>query len=282
MNRTHQIMLILVIVLSVCAVSFYVATSGRRAELIVSFLDVGQGDAIYIQTPSGKQVLIDGGPDREVLRQLGEMMLWHDRTIDVIVATHPDADHVSGLVDVLQRYQVDLIVEPGVQHDTPQAQSMLKSVAGEGAQELLARRGQVIDFQDGVELEILFPDRDVSRVETNTASIVARLSYGSTSVLLTGDSPAAIEKYLVALDAQGLNSDILKAGHHGSKTSSSPEFLDAVSPDFTIFSRGCDNRYGHPSTEVVALLAAASLPTLDTCNDGRITFLSDGVHIWKR
>ncbi len=282
MNRTHQITLILVVIFSVCALSLFIATRARAPQLVVSFLNVGQGDAIFIQTPSGKQVLIDGGPDREVLRELGEVLSWHDRTIDVVVATHPDADHISGLIDVLQRYEVDLIVEPGVKHDTPQAESMLKSVAGEGAQELIARRGQVIDFQDGVQLEILFPDRDVSGVETNTASIVARLSYGSTSVMLTGDSPAAIERYLISLDASDLNSDVLKAGHHGSKTSSSEEFLAAVSPDFTIFSRGCDNKYGHPSSEVVALLAAAALPTLDTCEDGRITFVSDGVRMWKK
>lgn len=282
MNRTHTLMLLSIALLFLCSVVFvYAAKDQGSGKLVVTFLNVGQGDAIFIQTPSGKQMLIDGGPDREVLRELGALMPWHDKSIDVIVATHPDADHVAGLIDVLQRFDVELIVEPGVKHDTPQAESMLKSVANEGAQELMARRGQVLNFGDGARLHILFPDRDVSGLETNTASIVARLEYGSTSVMLTGDSPEAIEKYLVSLGSAALDSDILKAGHHGSKTSTSEEFVRAVSPDHVIFSRGCDNTYGHPNKEVVARLASAAIPALDTCLDGRITFISDGVHFLR-
>ena len=130
-------------------------------NLRVSFFNVGQGDAIFIQSPSGAQVLIDGGPDRSVLRELGSVMPWWDRTIEVVIATHPDADHVSGLIDVLERYRVSYILEPGVRTDTPQAESMLQAVANEDAVYVLARRGQVIDLGDGARLEILFPDRDV-------------------------------------------------------------------------------------------------------------------------
>lgn len=275
-------LIMLVAVLGIVGMLLVFAVRPREHLLEISFLNVGQGDAIFIQTPSGKQMLIDGGPDREVLRQLGEVMPWYDKSIDIVLVTHPDADHVSGLIDVLQRYTVDLIVEPGVKHDTPQAESLLRSVAGEGAQEIIARRGQILHFQDGVRFEVLFPDRDVSDVETNTASIVGKLVYGSTSVMLTGDTPAAIEEYLVMLDAEGLDAEILKAAHHGSKTSSSKMFVDAVSPIYTVFSRGCDNSYGHPSKEVVARFASAALATLDTCADGRITFVSDGVTMQRR
>lgn len=257
------------------------AAGAGSSGLTVAFLDVGQGDAIFIRSPTGKQVLIDGGPNREVLRELGEVMPWNDKSIDVVIATHPDADHISGLVDVLQRYDVDLIVEPGVKHDTPQTESMLASVASEGAQEMIARRGQSIDLGDGVRLDILFPDRDVSNVETNTASIVARLVYGETAFMLTGDSPDEIEQYLVRLGSD-LRSDVLKAGHHGSKTSSSQKFIDAVSPQYVVYSRGCDNTYGHPNPDVVARFTRAGAQAFDTCEDGRVVFISDGSSVRKQ
>ncbi|MBI4093401.1 MBL fold metallo-hydrolase, partial [Candidatus Kaiserbacteria bacterium] len=242
----------------------------------------GQGDAIFIDAPSGRQVLMDGGPDRSVLRELGKVMPWWDRSIDVVIATHPDADHISGLVDVLQRYRVEYVFQPGVEKNTGPAESMLLSVAKEGAQEIYARRGQIIDLGVGAYLEILFPDRDVSDVETNTASIVARLVYGETAFMLTGDSPQAIEEYLVRLDSSKLQSTVLKAGHHGSRTSSSPLFLGFVNPNFVVFSRGCENRYGHPHEEVVELFTRLEIPTFDTCTEGRISFISDGITVRRK
>ena len=173
---------------------------------------------------------------------------------------------------------------------------MLLSVASEGAGETIARRGQIIDLGSTgspqaarAYIEILFPDRDVSRVETNTASIVARLVYGDTSFMLTGDSPQNIEEYLVQLDGStslttggnGLKSNVLKAGHHGSKTSSSELFVGFVGPEYAVFSRGCENRYGHPHAEVVALFKRFEIPALDTCTDGTITLHSDGLRVWR-
>lgn len=270
--------------LAILTLAIWLALLNREGSgiLTVHFLDIGQGDSILIESPTGAQVLIDGGPSREVLRQLGEVMSWNDRSIDVVIATHPDADHVVGLVDVLQRYEVAYIFEPGVRHDAPHVEPLLASVANEGAQYLLARRGQRINIGGGAYIDILFPDRDVSTLETNTASIVARLVYGTTSFMLTGDSPSAIEKYLVRTDAKGLDSDVLKAGHHGSNTSTSQEFIDAVSPTYAVFSRGCDNTYGHPHADVVARLAAAAVATLDTCENGRVTFTSDGTTLERQ
>jgi len=250
-------------------------------SLTVRFLNVGQGDAAFIETPGGRQILIDGGPNRAVLRELGGLMPWWDRTIDMIIATHPDADHVSGLVDVLDRYAVTYIIEPGVEHDTPQAESMLRAVANEGAEHVLARRGDIYDFGDGVSLEILFPDRDTSGWETNTASIVARLVYGSTSLLFTGDSPESVERYLVGLEGSALQSTVLKAGHHGSRTSSSLLFVGAVAPTHAVYSRGCDNEYGHPHPEVVDTFSRFDVEQYDTCKEGTVTFVSDGQVVYR-
>jgi competence protein ComEC len=267
MRRSVAIQSIIILFLLALTLGIWYALlrEDTRGFLTVSYLNVGQGDAIFIEAPSGRQVLIDGGPDRSVLRELGALMPWWDRSIDVVIATHPDADHITGLVDVLQRYRVEYIFHPGVEKNTGPAESMLLSVAKEGAQEIYARRGQLIELGGGAYLEILFPDRDVSDVETNTASIVARLVYGDTAFMLMGDAPQSIEKYLVRLGGAKLRSNVLKAGHHGSDTSSSAVFVSAVSPEYVVFSRGCDNKYGHPHEEVVALFKKLEIPALDTC-----------------
>lgn len=267
------------IVLCVVAVLFIWVPliSYSKGVLVVSFLDIGQGDAIFIESPTGAQVLIDGGrPDRAVLRELGEVMPWGDRTIDLIIPTHPDLDHVGGLLDVLDRFQVDYVIQSSVLGNTDLWRALEDSVENEGSTNLIALRGNVVDIGGGAYLQILFPDRDVSDLETNMGSVIARLVYGDTSFMLTGDSPIAIEKYLVSLDGEKLKSNVLKAGHHGSKTSSSAEFLDIVSPEYVVFSRGCDNTYGHPHSEVVERVKERGIAMLDTCTNGRATFVSDG------
>lgn len=255
----------------------------RRGVLTISFLDVGQGDAVFIDAPSGRQVLIDGGRDRSVLRALSKAMPWYDRSIDIVVATHPDQDHIGGLVDVLARYNTDLIVESSVRDEEGADSAAFEAAAArEGARRLVATRGELIDLGKGAYLEILSPDRDVSNVDTNIGCVVARVVYRETSFMLPCDAPKAIEEYLVQLDSDELRSDVLKAGHHGSKTSSSLLFLGFVNPNFGVFSRGCDNSYGHPHQEVVSLFERFEVPTLDTCKDGTVTFVSNGQNVMKR
>ncbi len=251
----------------------------RGGILTVSFLDVGQGDAVLIDTPSGRQVLVDGGPDSSVLRELPRVMPWWDRSIDVVVATHPDADHIGGLIDVLERFEVSTIVRSGVHGETALADIFEKRAREEGAQLLFAERGQVIDLGKGARLEILFPDRDTPRVETNVGCVVARLVYGETSFMLPCDTVSAVETYLARLDGERLKSTVLKAAHHGSKTSSSPVFVGYVAPEYAVYSRGCGNSYGHPHAQTVATFARFTIPTLDTCEEGTITFISDGIHV---
>lgn len=288
MNKSTKILgttILALLVVTLC-IWWAVVQEHRGAALTVSFLNIGQGDAVFIDAPSGRQVLIDGGPNRQVLRELSNVMPWYDRTIDVILATHPDADHIGGLPDVLARYRVGLIVESSVKDEEGTDAAALKRAAAqevsENARRLVAQRGQVIELGDGAYIEILFPDRPVPDIETNTGSIVARLVYGDTSFMLTGDSPQSIEKYLVKLDADSLKSDVLKAGHHGSRTSSNELFVGFVSPEYAVYSRGCDNSYGHPHDEVVALFKKFEILTLDTCTDDTITFVSDGRNVERR
>lgn len=248
----------------------------RGGRVTVTFLNVGQGDAIFIDAPSGRQVLIDGGPDTSVVRELSQVMPWYDRTIDMVIGTHPDADHIGGLLDVLPRYRIGTIVQSSVEGSTDTWRTFEKEIVEEHAAVYAAERGQVFDLGKAATLEILFPDRSVAHVETNVGCVVARLTYGTTAFMLPCDTSAAIERYLVHLDGEALHADVLKAAHHGSKTSSSMPFVAAVAPSYAVYSRGCGNSYGHPNAETIATFARFEIPTLDTCTDGRITFVSDG------
>lgn len=244
-------------------------------NLSIYFLNVGQGDAVFIQAPNGVQVLIDGGPDSAVLRELTKIMPLYDRYIDVVIMTHPDADHVGGLNDVLNRYKVGMVFEPGVFASTTAYTSFKKKTETK-----LARRGDQIILDKEVYLNILFPDRDTNGWETNTASIVSRLVYASSSVLLTGDAPAKIEKFLVKYD--DMQSDILKLGHHGSNTSSAEEFIAEVNPDYAIVSSGKNNRYKHPHPAVIERVSKYVKNILNTAEEGAIHFILEKDRIIKK
>lgn len=229
---------------------------GSSNTLRVYFLDVGQGDSILIDTPSRKQILIDGGKNRKVLSEIGKVLPFNDRYIDVVIATHPDADHVGGLVAVAERYEVGLNLDQNS-----------------------ARRGQIINFGDGTVLTILFPDRDVSTWETNDGSVVARLDYGESSFLFTGDATIRTENILMNENKNTLDVDVLKAGHHGSRTSTSLMFAEAVSPEHAVISAGKDNTYGHPHQEVLNILNRVGARIVSTAEEGTIKFETDGEEI---
>lgn len=250
--------------------------------LEVRFLDVGQGDAIHIQTPDGIELLIDGGASAAVLRQLATSRSFFDRTIDVVVATHPDTDHVAGLVDVLDRYQVETILVSGVEGDSPAALAFAEASAREGAKLYNAQAGQIIQLGASTTVRVLSPLGDTSKWETNAASVIIQVQYGDVGFMLTGDAPQEIEEYLVDEYGYVLESEVLKLGHHGSKTSSSPHFIETVQPKYAVVSAGIDNRYGHPNEEVVARASAAGAQILNTASRGTITFQSDGSGVWVK
>jgi competence protein ComEC len=262
---------------------FPVSTPGNGSCdcLTVSFLDVGQGDAILIQTSDGYEMLIDGGRDSSVLRELSKQRSFFDRTIDVVVSTHPDLDHIAGLVDVLKRYQVGTIIMTTNEGESGAAEAFSSAVPNENAQIVLADAGQTLRLGATVLVQIFAPTGDESKLESNTASIVTRIVYGDTSFLLTGDAPMEIEDYLVRTYGKQLDSDVLKLGHHGSKTSSSDLWLDTVTPQFAVVSAGLDNRYGHPHQDVMQRVFKRNIETSHTGTDGTVTFLSNGTAVWR-
>jgi competence protein ComEC len=244
--------------------------------LSVYFLNVGQGDAILIDSPRHARILIDGGKNRQILAELGKILSFGDKNIDVVIATHPDADHIGGLPEVVSRYDVGLFLEPGVESENSINQELLERLEAKNVPQILARRGMVINLGDEVRLVILFPNQDVSRWETNRASVVAKLIYKDSSFLLTGDSPLAIESVLVSLNPEILNSNVLKAGHHGSRTSTSQLYVETISPEYVVISAGKGNSYGHPHQEVLDILEKVSTQVVSTINRGTIKFETDG------
>ena len=289
--RVKGIAILVLLTLTLC-IWYAVLREDARGLLTVSFLNVGQGDSIFIQAPSGRQVLIDGGANTGVLREVAGVMPWYDRSIDVVIPTHPDADHIGGLIDVLARYRIETIIHSSVEGDTKTFAAFNRAMAEQvrpvrgpasnGAREIVAMRGQIVDLGGGAYLQILSPDRLVPDVYTNDGGVVARLVYGATAFMLPCDAPQSVENYLVALGTSSLKANVLKAGHHGSKTSSSALFLGYVAPEYGVFSRGCDNKYGHPAPETTARFAQFEIPTLDTCKDGTISFVSDGQTVVKK
>lgn len=249
--------------------------SESRDGLEVAFLDVGQGDAIFIQAPNGNQILVDAGQNRAVLRELSKVMPFYDRSIDMLIATHPDSDHIGGMPDILERFNVDYILESGAKSERAVYATLEKIIEEKNVNKILARRGMKINFGEGAYLLILFPDRDASGMDSNDASIVAKLIYGNTSFLLTGDSPKKIEQYIASLSPESLDVDVLKAGHHGSRTSTSEILLGYSSPDFAVISSGKDNRYGHPHQEVLGMLDKFGIKILRTDESGTIIMKSD-------
>ncbi|MCF7831447.1 MAG: MBL fold metallo-hydrolase [Candidatus Pacebacteria bacterium] len=249
--------------------------------MIVSFLDVGQGDAIFIETPSGNQILVDGGPGRNVLSELGAFMHFSDRHIDMIIATHADADHITGLIPVIEQYSVGTFVDNGMRADTNIDQALVDLVQEKNIPYIVARRGMrfILDAKRGIFLETLLPESVERGGDRNSASLVFRLVYGENEILLTGDVELENEQILVS-ETGTLDSDILKVGHHGSGTSTGLEFVKRVDPQFAVLSYGCDNRYGHPHPTVTKNLASEDVIILSTCEMGTVTMYGNGKDVW--
>ena len=273
-------LVVILILIPLALYIWFLVLNPKLKHLTVSFLDVGQGDAILVEGPTGIQMLVDGGRDHAVLRELPRQMGPFDRSIDVVIATHPDADHIGGLSSVFERYSVEVFVEPGIPNDTNATFALVSAVDLEpGLQKIVARTGQRIDLGGGAYADILFPDRDVSTYETNTGSIVMRVVYGETSFMLSGDSPSQIEDYLVGRDGIALKTNVLKAGHHGSRNSTGDLWLSAVDPDIVVISAGKGNSYGHPHQETLDRIARSGAEVLSTLGAGAVTFESDGEQV---
>ena len=264
----------------ICYISFAAPAKG---VLTIAVLNVGQGDAIYIESPTGKNMVIDGGPDNTLLAELGAVMPLGVRTIDVVMETHPDADHIAGFAALLKRYMVGAFIEPGIPKDTDTALLLEREVDDTHVPRYIARRGMHIDLGGGVLLTALYPDHDVSRLRASAANegaVVLQLTYGSTTALFMADAPKDVEARLVAQDGLQLKSDMLKVGHHGSRTATGEEFATLVHPSVSVISVGAHNVYHLPNKEPIATLGRLGASVLRTDQVGRVVLRSDGTRLW--
>ena len=257
------------------------ALTGEDGRLHVVFADVGNGDSALIISPSGRQVLVDGGPEaQDATRMLGSALPFWDRSIDVVVLTHGHADHLTGLLDVMRRYDVGHVIEREVGHTTPAYLNWRQAVDSERAPVTQAMAGQVIDLGDGAAIELLHPPESLmtgADSDPNNASIVLRVVYGDVSFLLTGDIFVEAEREMLARGVD-VRSTVVKIPHHGSRSSSSPEFIERVNPSVAVISVGADNRFGHPHAETLEVLRRHALEArvLTTRDQGAIRFSTDG------
>jgi competence protein ComEC len=249
----------------------------QAANLEVYFLDVGQGDSQFIETPDNRQIIIDGGPGDAVLGELGKIMSFSDRKIDIVVLSHPETDHMQGLVAVLKKYKADYILQAGVERDFEgfyEWQDVLATQQKQGAKIINVKAGDVV-YVGAVVLKILAPFEDLSGVNmeksSNEACLVAKLSYGTSSFLFTGDIGFETEAQI----GKAADCDVLKVGHHGSKYSTSESFLAAISPQIAVIEVG-KNSYGHPTAEILQRLAKFGIQTLRTDKSGTIKIVSNG------
>jgi len=238
-----------------------------------------------VETPNGQKILVDGGPSPTTLiSALGRRMPFWDRSVDLVILTHADEDHIAGLIPVLERYRVGQVLDSGYEHHHPMYQRWLELISEKEIPASLARAGMRIGVGDGMELVVLHPGLELMEytdADANNNSVVVRLVMGQVSFLLSGDIEETAEAMLVA-SGQDLASTVLKAPHHGSSTSSSAAFLNAVNPELVVIPVGADNRFGHPSPQVLERLedSVGGGRILRTDEDGTIEVVTDGERVW--
>lgn len=243
----------------------------------IYFLNVGQGDSILIRSPSGENIIVDGGPAQNVLSELNEVLPFFDNTIDHAILTHPDRDHIEGLIYILKKYPVKHVIFAAVNRQDYFFDTFLREIQKRRISVTIADENSDILLQDGLLIDILFPFSQIvggANNDQNNLSVAAKISYGEIDVLLTGDMETLEEN---ALMRHGLNleSEILKVAHHGSASSSTKDFLKAVKPEYSVISAGENNTYGHPHKPVLKRLQNIGSKILRTDRNGRVEIVFD-------
>lgn len=272
------IILILIILLTACSdgnsVEQTQSTSNNISgkSMSVHFIDVGQGDSILIVSPTGKTMLIDGGTKSAGEDVVSYLSNQNIHQLDYVVATHPDADHIGGLISVLNSITINNFIDSGKPHTSATYEEMLYAIHNKNIPYIVPKIGDEIKLDEEVAIKVLQADEHAS--DNNEASIVLKAEYGEVSFLLMGDADIDMEKKIMA--TQDVNATILKAGHHGSNTSSSLPFIQAVNPEAAILSYGQDNSYGHPHAEVINNLKKVNSKIYGTAESGTVVVKTDG------
>ena len=276
---SKRFVLSLIFLILVLALAAEILVSEPEDHLKVSFLDVGQGDSILIQAENGSNILIDGGPDKRVMKRLSEQLDFGERNLDAVILTHPHYDHFFGLNSVIKRFEVGKLFLPPTEEDSPAFKNFLQRVAIEEVPMIQVTAPLKINVSSACDLEFLHPRiEDDSYSNLNDISIVNKLECDTSSFLFTGDIEEEAEKDVLSRDID-LESDVLKVAHHGSNTSSDPEFLKQVSPDLAVIQVGENNSFGHPSLRTIRNLERLDSLVLRNDKHGTVTVIDKGNHL---
>jgi|SaaInlV_165m_DNA_2_1040747.scaffolds.fasta_scaffold34167_2 competence protein ComEC len=258
---------------------FYFSPTQALKQLEITFFNVGQGDSVLIQTPYQQNIIIDGGPDNSLIQKLGRTLPFYDRTIDLIIITHPQSDHFFGFIDVLERYKVERIITADIPYETEDWKAFVLLAQQKNIPTHFVSSERSITLGEDLFLTFLWPQEQFINTQTlkdaNEGSVVAELVYKDQKYLFAGEITQEIEKRLIEKNLFH-DIDVLKVAHHGSKTSTSKEFIHSTTPEVAIIMAGKENRFGHPNFRTLKTLQDSNIPTFRTDIHGDITITSDG------
>lgn len=281
-NKKGQIITVIVFALIFIVGGYFALDKGNdtkglgnvSGKLEVSYLDIGQGDAAYIRV-NDFDILVDAGPRSDADRLIKQLKDKNIDDFEIVIATHPHEDHIGGMVKVFDEYKVENFYMPKTTHTTKTFENMMMAVKNEGIKVQTIKEGMKFDLGEGAQIDVYSPMYE-SYEEFNDYSPIMKLTFGDVDLIFTGDAEAHAEQEVVAKYPKNLKGDVLKFGHHGSSTSSTDEFVKAVSPEFGIISCGVDNKYGHPHRETLDKINKYGIKAYRTDKQGQITLTSDG------
>ena len=270
MKKIGSFVLLLVLIISLVLPPSNVEASSKQLE--VHFINVGQGDAILVKAPGGKTMLVDGGPSSSGKELVAYLKAKGVTKLDYVVATHPDADHIGGLINVLNSFKISNFIDSGKAHTSETYYKMLNLIDKKNIKFHIAQNLKTYQLDPKMTMRVLHVNPKAA--DNNDASIVLKLTYNQNSFLLMGDASTKIEEQISS--KYNVQSTVLKAGHHGSDTSSSAKFISRVKPKIAILSYGKNNSYGHPHAAVKKRLSNVGAKTYETAKHCNIIVKSTG------
>jgi len=265
-----KIAVVTVLVCNILIWNFYLSLADGKLHL--KFYDIGQGDAIFLETAGGYRILVDGGPDNKLLEYLGEDLPFYSKNLDLVVATHPQADHIAGLVEVIKQYKIGSLWINGDKAETRLYQEWERALRGNSVQPVVVAQGDKILFPDQTQIEVIWPKSGPQSLELNDRAIVLKITFGSFDALLTSDADSRVQPYTSSLG----HFEVFKVPHHGSKTGLKEDFVRSLSPEVSIISVGAKNRYGHPGQNIIQFLITIGSKVYRTDQNGAVEIVTDG------